>query len=92
MRPFISVVILVVIALVTVFIKMEVVRSGYEVLSLGHKTKILSEDSFRLESQYAKLTRPSRIDKIGTERLALGRIQKNQVIMMAADGEWSVRQ
>lgn len=92
MRPFISVMILVVIALISVFIKMEVVRLGYEILKLGHKTKTASEEKSRLEAQYAKLTRPSRLDKIGTEKLALGRAQKNQVIMMATQGEWAVRQ
>lgn len=92
MKPFISVVILVVVTLISVFIKMEVVRQGYEILSLGRKTKIASEEKSRLEVQYGKLTRPSRLDKIGTEKLALGRVQKNQVIMMATQGEWAVRQ
>ncbi|MBK9294575.1 MAG: histidine kinase [Oligoflexia bacterium] len=92
MKPFISIIILVSVALSTVFVKMEVVRLGYEILSMGRKTKQASEARSRLEVQYAKLTRPSRLDKIGTEKLALTRVQKNQVIMMAAQGELAVRQ
>jgi cell division protein FtsL len=90
--PFISVMILVFVGLLTVFIKMEVVRLGYEVLKLGHLYKMASEDKSRLEVHYAKLTRPSRLDKIAAEKLSLGRAQKNQVVMMTAQGELAIRQ
>ena len=90
--PFISIIIMVVVGLICVFIKMEVVREGYEILRLGHATRTASEEKSRLEVQYAKLTRPSRLEKIGTEKLSLGRAQKNQVIMMASTGELAVRQ
>lgn len=90
--PFISIVILVLVGLICVFIKMEVVREGYEILRLGHLEKNASEEKSRLEVQYAKLTRPSRLEKIGVEKLALGRAQKNQVIMMALTGELAIRQ
>lgn len=90
--PFISIIIMVVVGLLCVFIKMEVVREGYEILRLGHAEKEATEQKSRLEVQYARLTRPSRLEKIGTEKLALGRAQKNQVIMMASTGEIAIRQ
>ncbi len=90
--PFISVMILVLVGLACVFIKMEVVREGYDILRLGHIHKIATSEKSRLELKYAKLTRPSRLDKIGTTKLALSRAQKNQVVMMAGTGEFAVRQ
>ncbi len=90
--PFLSVLILIFTGLACVFIKMEVVQEGYQILKTGRAVRELSDEKSRLEMQYAKLTRPSRLDKIGTERLALGKIQKNQVIMMAGHGEIAVRQ
>jgi hypothetical protein len=41
---------------------------------------------------YARLTRPERLDHIGTQKLALVRAQKNQVVLMAAQGGFAVRQ
>ena len=92
LAPFVSIFILVVISLVYLFFKMELVREGYEVLRLSHEHKIASEEGSQLSLHYAKLIRPERLDQIGTQRLALGRVQKNQVILMAATGGFAVRQ
>jgi hypothetical protein len=90
--PFISILILIIIGLATIFIKMEVVSMGYEVLRLGHAYKEASEKKSRFEVQYAKLIRPSRLDKIAGERLSLSRAQKNQVVMMNSQGDLALRQ
>ena len=85
MAPFISIFFLVSIGVVSVFLKMEVVRQGYELVSLGHSQKTAAHERGALELHYAKLTRPQRLDYIGTQRLALSRAHKEQVVMMAAE-------
>jgi hypothetical protein len=92
LAPFVSIFLLVVIGLFTVFVKMEAVRAGYEVVKLGHMQKLAGNDKASLQLVYAKLTRPERLDQIGTHRLALARAQKNQVVLMAANGQFAVRQ
>lgn len=89
--PFLSVVIIIGTLLTTVIIKMEVVREGYELLKLGHYEKTEKDQSRRLQTEYSKLLRPERLDKIATQRLALSRVQKSQVVLMAS-GNWAVRQ
>ncbi|MDZ4678034.1 MAG: hypothetical protein SGI74_11075 [Oligoflexia bacterium] len=89
--PFISIVFLVVIGLMYVFVKMEAVREGYEVLRLGRIQKLVNDEKVTMELAYTKLIRPERLDQIGTQRLALMRAQKNQVILMAATGSFAIR-
>jgi hypothetical protein len=90
--PFISIFILVVIGLSYVFVKMEAVRAGYDLLRLGRLTKIAAGDKAEYELIYARLTRPERLDQIGTHKLSLVRAQRNQVVLMAAQGTFAVRQ
>jgi hypothetical protein len=84
LAPFISVLILVSIAVTSVFFKMEVVRQGYELLSLGHGQKISARQRSTLDLQYANLMRPQRLDSIATQHLSLARAHKNQVVVMAS--------
>jgi cell division protein FtsL len=90
--PFISVLILVLVALGTIFIKMETVRMGYELVKLGRVQKLAVDERAQLDFNYARLTRPERLDDIATGRLALARVQKNQVVLMAATGNYAVLQ
>jgi hypothetical protein len=91
LAPFISILFLVVVGLMYVFVKMEAVREGYEVLKLGRLQKLANDEKVTMELAYTKLTRPERLDQIGTQKLALMRAQKNQVILMAATGSFAVR-
>jgi len=84
LAPFFSIFILVMIAVVSLFLKMEVVRQGYELVSIAHAQKTAAHENSGLELHYAKLTRPQRLDFIATQRLALNRAQKNQVVLMAS--------
>jgi hypothetical protein len=92
LAPFISIFILVVIGLVYVFVKMECVRTGYDVVRLGHLQKVAANEKATSELLYAKLTRPERLDLIGTRRLALVRAQKNQVVVMASTESFTAAQ
>src|SRR5688572_9839315 len=89
--PFLSVIIIIFTLLLSVIVKMEVVREGYEILKLGHQEKVQKDLSVRLQADYTKLLRPERLDKIATQRLSLSRVQKSQVVLMAS-GNWAVRQ
>ena len=90
--PFVSVFAVVVVMLASVFIKMEVVREGYELVRLGHFEKRASEEKALLQMSYAKLTRPERLDHIATSKLSMYRALKSQVVLMAAQGGIAIRQ
>lgn len=89
--PFISVIILVLLTLGSVILKMENVRMNYEVLKLRHMTKIAKDDQAHLQLTYGKLIRPDRLNKIGIQRLALAKAQKDQVVLMASSGRMALR-
>jgi hypothetical protein len=91
LAPFISIFFLSVIGLSYVFVKMETVRAGYDVVRLGHLQKVGASNKAEFDLIYARLTRPERLDHIGTQKLALSKAQKNQVVLMAAEG-FTVRQ
>lgn len=90
--PFLSVVLSLVIIFGTVIARMECVRTGYEVVKLRHLKKSCGDDRSHLELRYQKLIRPERLDLIATQRLSLNRAQKNQVVLMAANGGFAIRQ
>jgi hypothetical protein len=90
--PFFSIFILVIVALGYVFFKMESVRVGYEVVRLGHLQRVAANEKASSELLYAKLIRPERLDVIGTQRLALARAQKGQVVVMASTESFQAAQ
>ena len=81
--PVVSVCTIVLVLLGLVFVKMEVVRMGYEVLRNGKLVAKERDVQRRLATQYSHLMRPERLDQIGTERLQLGRAEKTQVVLMS---------
>jgi hypothetical protein len=89
--PFFSIFILVIIGLSYVFVKMEAVTAGYNLVRLGHLHKVASGNKAEYDLIYARLTRPERLDHIGTQKLALVRAQKNQVVLMAAQSGFATR-
>jgi len=89
--PFLSTFFVIMALLVSVFFKMEVVREGYELVRLSRMEKQEIDKGRRLQTEYSKLLRPERLDRIATQKLALTRAQKAQVVLMASD-EWTVRQ
>jgi hypothetical protein len=91
LAPFISLFLLVGISLSYVFVKMETVRAGYSLVRLGREQKIAAGHRSEYDLIYARLTRPERLDLIGTKRLSLARAQKNQVVLMAAQGSFAAR-
>ena len=89
--PFLSTFFIVTTLLLTVFVKMEIVREGYEVLKVGHSERQEIDSGRRLLSEYSRLLRPKRLDQIATQKLDLVRAQKTQVVLMASK-ELAIRQ
>ena len=85
LKPFLSVIILLMTLLATVFFKMEVRRKGYSVLREFRSYKSL-KDQVRLETiQYAKLVAPSRLNKVAVHKLTLQEPEYGQVIRISDD-------
>lgn len=82
MKPYISVMIFIVALLVIVFCKMEVRRMGYMFWKVTKQEKEL-KDELRLKSlEFAKLTRPDRVEKYAREFWALNKPVSGQVVQL----------
>ncbi|MDZ4663156.1 MAG: hypothetical protein SGJ18_16215 [Pseudomonadota bacterium] len=79
-KPFISIVIIVVSMFFLVFIKMEVRRLSYSVLHWSLKEKLL-KDKYRYKTvELAQIMRTERIKNYAEVHLALNEPQKGQII------------
>ncbi len=84
-RPFISVVFIIITMFTIVFIKMDVRRMSYSVLKLAQREK-LSADQYRFRSlKLAQVLRTERIKTYAQVHLALNEAQKGQIIHMTGD-------
>jgi cell division protein FtsL len=85
LKPFLSVLFLVVTLFSLVFMKMEVRRMGYSVLKASqdyHKLK----DHYRMMSmEYARLTRPEHIRKYAMSHLTLNDARNGQIIQLTGE-------
>lgn len=68
--------------LFVVFVKMESRRLGYSVLKKNRIEKSIKDDRRMLDLQFAKLTRPGRIEKVATSKLDLKRAGKGQIVQL----------
>lgn len=90
--PFFSVSLIVLVTVGCVFLKMERVRLNYELVKVQRAQKLALSKKAQLEITYAKLVRPERLDIIATGKLNLSRARKDQVILVAAQGDLAIRQ
>ena len=82
LKPFLSLVFLVMTLFVVAFLKMEVRRLGYTVLKETKQHKIL-KDQHRLKTmELARLTRPDHIRNYAMSRLTLGEARNGQIIQL----------
>lgn len=80
LRPYLSLMIIVVSMLGVVFIKMENRRLGYALLKQAHQKKV-AEGQHRLKVMaYARMTRPDRVENYAQTRLDLQRASTGQII------------
>lgn len=61
---------------------MEARRLGYAVLKKTRVERSLKDDGKMLDLQFAKLTRPGRIERVATSKLDLKRAGKGQIVQL----------
>ncbi len=84
-KPFVSILLIVITLLSVVFVKMETRRLGYSVLKKTRNEKSLIDARRDLDMRFARLTRPGRIEQIALRRLDLKRAQKGQIVQLFFD-------
>ncbi len=82
-KPFISILIIVASLFSIVFLKMENRRLGYSVLKLSRVEKHVKDEKRLLSMDFAKLTRPDRIEIYAKTVLDLKKATKGQVIQIS---------
>ncbi len=84
-KPFISVVIVILTLFSLVFMKMDIRRLSYSVLQLAQKEKLM-KDRYRYRSlKLAQVMRTERIKSYAQTYLALNEAQRGQIIHMTGD-------
>ena len=76
----------VVIALLFVWVRIQVIQLGYEVSKIRKETTELREQKNRLEAEIAELKSPSRIEAIAKERFGMRLPQSNEIVTVGAGG------
>lgn len=82
LRPFLSIIIIVLTLFAIVFMQMEERRVGYETLLLSREYKKMNAEKRSLEVTLARITRPQLLDHIAQSKFALKKAQSNQIIHM----------
>ena len=85
LKPFMSVLFIILTLLGIVFVKMEERRISYVVLKMTHEHKKAIEIKKQKEIQLAKLTRPQLLENVATKKLTLKRATASQIIHLNAD-------
>lgn len=86
MKPLISLFLVWSFLFLTVFIKMENRRLGYEALKLYQKEKQAREEKRQKMAELARLNSPERIRRVATRIYNYKKARKEQVIRVAAKG------
>jgi hypothetical protein len=82
LRPFLSVLFIIMTLFGLVFIKMEERRLSYVVLKLSKELKKSIEIKKQKELVLAKLTRPQLLENVATQKLTLKRVKPEQIIQL----------
>lgn len=80
LRPFLSLLFVILTLFGLVFIKMEERRLSYVVLKLTKEHKKTIEIKKQKELVLAKLTRPQLLENVATQKLTLKRVTQSQII------------
>ena len=86
LAPFVSLLIIVFCLFSVVFCKMEVRRMGYSVLKLGREERQIKDLERQQMIQFAKATRPERLQQVAQGRLTLKKAEVGQIIQMTGRG------
>ena len=85
LKPFFSILIIIISLFIVVFAHMEERRMGYEFLKQSHAQKELIENKRLKTIQFAKMTRPQQIEKLAFDKLTLKKLQSNQIIHLTGN-------
>ncbi|MEQ1875179.1 MAG: hypothetical protein ABL958_00945 [Bdellovibrionia bacterium] len=85
LRPFFSVVLIIITMLTVVFFKMEVRRVGYSLLRISRAEKAAADENRVQNIAFSRLTRPGRIENLAQTRLALTKAGQGQVLQVAGN-------
>ena len=83
LKPFLSLLIIIVSLFAMAFLKMEVRRMGYSVFSASRRFKALRDHHRSQVMEYAQVIRPDRVRKLAVSRLTLNDAQVGQIIQMS---------
>lgn len=86
MKPFVSVVLLMIFLFSIAFVKMENRRMGYSFVKLAQKEKLMRLQRREKLVELAKMTGPQRVQFIATQRLPMKKAANNQIIQMTQAG------
>jgi hypothetical protein len=87
LKPFFSVLLIILTLFSIVFLQMEERRMGYAVLKLTREYKKVNEEKRGREIQLAKVTRPQLLDHMAQSRFTLKKIQASQIIHLSGPVE-----
>lgn len=86
LKPFFSVLLIILTLFSVVFLQMEERRLGYTVLKLNRERKVLLEQKRAREISLAKVTRPQLLESMAQSKFTLKKIQANQIIHLSGEG------
>jgi hypothetical protein len=85
LKPVLSILIVIFSLFMMVFLQMEVRRLGYMVWKKGREYKVVLDDKRTLAAEYAKITRPARLQEVAVNSLTLSQAKAGQIIHMSGD-------
>lgn len=86
LKPFLSVLTVILTLLAVVFLQMEERRMGYLILKLGREHKAAQDERRSREIQLAKITRPQLLEHVAQNRFTLKKANADQIIHLSGEG------
>lgn len=83
LKPFMSLLFIIIALLGSVFVKMEERRLSYFVLKITKEHKKVMEIQKQKEIALAKLTRPQLLENLATQKLTLRRVTASQIVHLS---------
>ena len=80
LKPFFSILLVILTLFSIVFLQMEERRIGYSVLKLTRQHKKVLEEKRAKEIALAKITRPQLLESVAQQKFTLKKVQANQII------------
>lgn len=86
LKPFVSVMLIILTLLGVVFLQMEERRLGYALLKLTREHRDVLEEKRTREIQLAKITRPQLLEHMAQKKFTLKKVTANQIIHLSGEG------